>query len=205
MIGSARVGERRLNALIAELGSGTTRGAVEVVLDGAERQARAVIAEWLDGEYEGVAHLDDDGHGFHDIHIHTRVTVRGSDLRVALSDSHPQVLGFVNSPCPDMRSAVAMALAYLIDPDTPKNDGTFRPLEVIAKEGAVVWAREGAPVTLATKHPHHDHAAACRHIQHPRDTASAAQAHLPQPSGQMPYMRRAHAFQADRLRIPAYF
>ena len=152
MIGSARVGERRLNALLAELGSETTHAAVEAVLDGAERQARAVIAGWPDGEYEGVAHLDDDGHGFRDIHIRARVTVRGSDLRIDLSDSHPQVLGFVNSSYPNMRSAVAMALAYLIDPDTPKNDGTFRPLEVIAKEGTVVWAREGAPVTLATNH-----------------------------------------------------
>ena len=33
-----------------------------------------------------------------------------------------------------------MALAYLIDPETPKNDGAFRPLEVIAKQGTVVWA-----------------------------------------------------------------
>ena len=80
------------------------------------------------------------------------MTVRGSDLRIDLGDSHPQVLGFVNSSYPNMRSAVAMALAYLIDPDTPKNDGTFRPLEVVAKEGTVVWAREGAPVTLATNH-----------------------------------------------------
>ena len=29
--------------------------------------------------------------------------------------------------------AAAMALAYLIDPETPKNDGTFRPLRVVAK------------------------------------------------------------------------
>ena len=52
--------------------------------------------------------------------------------------------GFVNSSYPNMRSAVAMALAYLIDPDTPKNDGTFRPLEVIAKAGTVVWANPPA-------------------------------------------------------------
>jgi N-methylhydantoinase B len=51
-----------------------------------------------------------------------------------------------------MQSAVAVALSYLIDPHTPKNDGTFRPLEVIAKPGTVVWANEGAPVTLATNH-----------------------------------------------------
>ena len=46
----------------------------------------------------------------------------------------------------------AVALSYLIDPHTPKNDGTFRPLEVIAKPGTIVWANEGAPVTLATNH-----------------------------------------------------
>src|SRR2546430_7673393 len=39
--------------------------------------------------------------------------------------------------------SVAAALAYLIDPDTPKNDGAFRPLKVVAKPGTVVWANAG--------------------------------------------------------------
>jgi N-methylhydantoinase B len=43
-----------------------------------------------------------------------------------------------------MQSAVAMAFAYLIDPDIPKNEGAFRPLTVVAKPGTVVWAHEGA-------------------------------------------------------------
>jgi len=51
-----------------------------------------------------------------------------------------------------MYSSVVVALSYLIDPDTPKNDGTFRPLTIIAKPGTVVWANPGAPVTLATNH-----------------------------------------------------
>ena len=38
------------------------------------------------------------------------------------------MIGFVDSSSPNMRSEVAMALVYVIDPDTPKNDGTFRPL-----------------------------------------------------------------------------
>ncbi len=44
MIGSARIGERRLAQLLAEFGSATTHAAVEAVLDGAERQVRAIIA-----------------------------------------------------------------------------------------------------------------------------------------------------------------
>ena len=152
MIGSARVGERRLLALLDEYGPATAGAAVEAILDGAERQTRACIASWTDGVYRGESILDDDGHGFRDIHVRATVTKRGSDLVVDLSDSHPQVTGFVNSSYPNMRSAVAMALAYLIDQATPKNDGTFRPLTVVAKPGTVVWANPPAPLTLCTNH-----------------------------------------------------
>jgi N-methylhydantoinase B len=108
MIGSAHGGERRMLALAAEFGWPTTNAAIEAVLAGAERQTRAVIAQWKDGVYQGEAMLDDDGRGNDDIHIR--------------------------------------------DPDTPKNDGTFRPITIIAKPGTVVWANPGAPVTLATNH-----------------------------------------------------
>jgi N-methylhydantoinase B len=152
MIGSARVGERRLQALLGEYGVDTALLGVEAVLDGAERQARACIATWKDGVYRGEAILDDDGHDRRDIHIRATVTKRGSELTVDLSDSDPQTAGFVNSSYANMRAAVAMALAYLIDPETPKNDGTFRPLKVVAREGTVVWARPPSPVTLCTNH-----------------------------------------------------
>jgi N-methylhydantoinase B len=46
-----------------------------------------------------------------------------------------------------------MAFAYLIDADIPKNTGALRPLKVTAKQGTVVWADPGRPVTLCTSHP----------------------------------------------------
>jgi len=152
MIGSARVGERRLAALLSEYGVERTLAGVDAVLDAAERRARACIAEWKDGVYRGEAFLDDDGRGNRDIWIRATVTKRGSDLTVDISDCHPQVTSFINSSYANMRAAVSMALAYLIDPDIPKNDGAFRPLTVIAREGTVAWARPPAPVTLCTNH-----------------------------------------------------
>jgi N-methylhydantoinase B len=152
MIGSARVGERRLQALLDEYGLERTLAGVEAVLDSAERRTRACIAEWRDGVYRGEAFLDDDGRGHRDIWIRAIVTKRGSDLTVDLRDCHPQVDSFINSSYANMRAAVGMALAYLIDPDIPKNDGTFRPLTVLAREGTVAWARPPAPVTLCTNH-----------------------------------------------------
>src|SRR5262249_27971769 len=146
MIGSARLGERRLARLLHEFGSATTRAAVSAILDASERQVRAIIAAWPDGLYAGEAFLDDDGHGAKDVHIRVRIAKRGSDLEVDLTDCHPEVRGFINSSLANTHSAVVVALAYLIDPDTPKNDGAFRPLRVMLKEGTVVCPRPGAPV-----------------------------------------------------------
>jgi N-methylhydantoinase B len=152
MIGAARLGEKRLAAVLAEFGAVTLRAAVDAMLDGAERHARAIVAGWTDGSYDGQAVLDDDGHGTENIIVRARVTIAGSNVTVDLSHSDPQVRGFVNSSHANMQSAVAMAFAYLLDPDCPRNDGAFRPLTVIARPGTVVWANEGAPVTLCTSH-----------------------------------------------------
>jgi N-methylhydantoinase B len=139
--------------LFAELGAPVVEAAVEAVLDAAESQARAVVATWKDGTFYGEAFLDDDGRGRQDIRIAARVTKRGSDIEVDLSDSDPQALSFVNSSHANMHAAVVMAFAYLIDPDTPKNSGALRPLKVAARQGTIVWADPGLPVTLCTSHP----------------------------------------------------
>src|SRR5215470_16505609 len=152
MIGSARVGERRLLALVDEYGVDTVIATVGEILDGAERQARQCVRGWKDGVYRGESVLDDDGHGITDIRLRATVTKRGDALVVDLTDCDPQVIGFVNSSFPNTMSAVHMAFAYLIDPRTPKNEGTFRPVKVIAKQGTIVWPFPPAPVTLSTNH-----------------------------------------------------
>ena len=152
MIGSARVGERRVASLVDEYGAGTVRGAVDEILDGAERQARACVRTWKDGVYRGETILDDDGHGTTDIHVRATVTKKGDGLTVDLTDSHRQVTGFVNSAFPNTMSAVHMAFAYLLDPRTPKNSGTFRPVTVITRPGTIVHPNPPAPVTLSTNH-----------------------------------------------------
>ncbi|WP_137391164.1 hydantoinase B/oxoprolinase family protein [Rhodoligotrophos defluvii] len=153
MIGAAHLGERRLKKLFDEVGAEVTVDAVEAILDGAERRARAIVESWKDGVYYGEAFLDDDGRGRENIRIAAKVTKTGSDLEIDLTDSDPQSNSFANSSHANTQAAVAMAFAYLIDPDIPKNDGVFRILKVKAKPGTVVWAENNAPVTLSTTHP----------------------------------------------------
>jgi len=125
---------------------------VDAMLDAAERRARSIVSTWKDGVFAGEAVLDDDGFGKTNIVIRAEVTKDGSDVTVDLSGSDPQVTGFINSSHANTQSAVAIAFAFLLDPDINKNDGAFRPLKVILKEGTIVWAREGAPVTMCTSH-----------------------------------------------------
>ena len=151
-IGSVRLGETRLQTLMTEFKPRLVSAAVEVILDSAEQQARDVIEAWADGIYEGEALLDDDGRGNQDIAIRAKVTIHGNDLDVDLSASDDEVTSFVNSSHANMQSAVAMAFSFLFDADTPKNDGSLRPVNIVAREGSVVWASPGAPVTLSTSH-----------------------------------------------------
>ncbi len=151
-IGSVKLGEKRLGELIAEFGADTVTAAKERILDAAESQARAVIDTWQDGVYRGEALLDDDGRGNLDITVRATVTIDGSEIEVDLSESDPQVESFINSSFANSQSAVVMTLAYLLDPGIAQNAGTIRPLSVKMREGTVVWARPGAPVTLCTSH-----------------------------------------------------
>jgi N-methylhydantoinase B len=153
MVGAAHLGERRMAKLFAEFGATVVQNAIESILDAAEQQTRAAVATWKDGVFYGEALLDDDGGTRTDLRIAAKVTKRGSNIEVDLSGSDPQTTSFVNSSHANMQAAVVMAFAYLIDADIPKNSGALRPLTVIAKQGTIVWADPGRPVTLCTSHP----------------------------------------------------
>lgn len=153
MVGAAHLGQRQLEKLFAEFGLDMVERAVEAILDAAEHQTRTVVAGWRDGVFEGEAFLDDDGHTRTDLRIAARVTKSGSDIEVDLTQSDSQTDRFVNSSHANTQAAVAMAFAYLIDPQTPKNDGALRPLKVVLKQGTIVWADPGRPVTMCTSHP----------------------------------------------------
>lgn len=152
MLGAAKLGANRLNELLAQHGGEGLMAAMEAILDLSHAHTRRILESWPDGTWSGTAILDDDGHGNENIAIRATCTKQGGTLTVDLTASDDQVPGFVNSSYPNMFSAVCMGFAYLLDPDVNKNEGAFRALKVVAREGSVVWAREGAAVTLCTSH-----------------------------------------------------
>jgi N-methylhydantoinase B len=151
-IGSAKLAERRLHALEKEFSSDIILASVTRILGATEKQTRAVISAWRDGTYEGTALLDDDGRGHDDIAIRAKVTVSGSNLTVDLTGSDDEVDSFVNSSLANTRSAVLVAISVLIDPETPKNEGVARVVEILTRRGSIVDPNPGRPVTMCTSH-----------------------------------------------------
>jgi N-methylhydantoinase B len=151
-IGSVLLAERRLKALAAEFGGDTISHCVSRILDATEAQTRKIFSDWKDGIYFGEACLDDDGRGNNDIAIRAKVTVSGSNLTVDLRTSDRQVESFLNSSVANTRSAVIVAIAVLLDPDIPKNEGVARPVEIVTEPGTIVHPHPGAPVTMCTSH-----------------------------------------------------
>lgn len=153
MTGSCQIARRRLTELIDRFGKNWVLSTIDYLIDYSERRFRAEIEKWPDGTYEGVSYLDSDGLETRDIKFQVTATVKGSDLKIDFTGSSPQAPGPVNSPIANTWSIVFIALSCMIPEDIPKNEGIFRPVELVAPEGSVVNPREGAPTGICTVHP----------------------------------------------------
>ena len=151
-MGSVEIAARRIRSLLAEYGPQMLDATVAQLMDAAEAQVRRFVSQWPDGVYQGETFVDNDGFGAEMIPVRARVTVRGDELTVDLSNSSPQVTGFINSAYANTRSIVHATVMYLAPADLPKNEGSMRPVLVIAPEGLIVNAVAPAPVTMSTNH-----------------------------------------------------
>ena len=118
------------------------------IFDYSERSFRSEISKWPQGTYTGRSTLDTDFRGQIDINVDVKVTVRGDEIEVDFTGSHPQTQGLINSVPGNTLSYVYMAFTALC-PEIPVNSGFFRPIKTILPEGTVViLARR--PAGLAT-------------------------------------------------------
>ena len=151
-IGSVQIAARRLQVLLDDYGADGLMTSVEAILDSAERRIRQLIEGWPDGVYRGETLLDDDGFDAEAIPIRAKVTVQDDTMTIDLSDSSPQVTGFINSAYANTRSLAHVAIMYMAPSDVPKNEGSMRPVKVIAPRGLIVNPNPPAPVCMSTNH-----------------------------------------------------
>jgi N-methylhydantoinase B len=161
MVGSTRVGARRIVEVVEELGVTGFRAYCEALLDYAEAMTRRELEHIPDGTYEAVESMNNGGFTDAPVKIAVRVSVRGSDVSVDFSGTDPQLKSYKNSSLANTYSSVFLAISTLLDPYIPHNEGSYRMIQVVAPRGTVVNPDEPAPLTYATVYPAYEIIHAC--------------------------------------------
>ncbi len=140
-VAAHRVGERRLRAIVARHGLPVIARQMADLQDYAERVMRARIRAIPDCACQFTDHLDDDGFGSGPLAISCRLSVTGSDAVVDFRDSADQAVGGVNANRAVTTAAVMYSFRCLVDPETPYNAGTLRPIRILTRPGSLCDAR----------------------------------------------------------------
>lgn len=156
MLGSTRIGAGRVVELVDDLGLDVALAAFDSVCDHADGVFRTLISALPDGTWTATEHWEDDCFGPADLKIEMALTIAADQVTVDFTGTDDQIAGFKNSGWVNTWSAVSMGLASFFDPDLPRNEGTFRCVEMIAPEGSIVNARPPAPMTMNTVIPAHE-------------------------------------------------
>jgi N-methylhydantoinase B len=144
-IAAARLGVTRFQDLIEKYGLETVKNSCDQLMDYSEKMLRKRIAEIPDGEYTAEGWCDDDGRN-RDVRLPIKVTVTidGDNAEVDLTGSADQVPTGYNVPF-EGSTKVACYFAFralLLDQATtdeyiPQNQGSFRPISVVAPLGSI--------------------------------------------------------------------
>jgi len=146
-LGADRLGERRLQELVAKYGRDKILAGYARLFDIGEARVRAAVAEWADGRYQAERFVDDDGIALEQpVRIHVVVEKRGDRLHFDFSGSADQTQGPANIRPPLVQAACAYALISLIDPHMYVSSGLLRAFSIDAREGSVLNPRFPAPV-----------------------------------------------------------
>jgi N-methylhydantoinase B len=137
------VGARSLLALMEEFRLDTLDAVAETIIRRSEEAMRRAIAAVPDGEYASETAAD----GFdRPIRIKTRVVVAGDTVTVDYTGTSPRDRRGINVPLNYTEAYTTFAIKAAISPEVPNNDGSFRPIRVIAPPDCILNAQPPAPV-----------------------------------------------------------
>ena len=142
-------GEKQVIELLEKYRIDTIEACVKEMYDHGERMTRLALEELPDGTWTAEDFMDSNGIDLDTtIPIKVAVTIKGSEITINLTGSAPEQAGPMNGLWVTTVSAARMALKALTTPDLPANEGSNRPLTVIAPEGTVYNCGPLAPCFL---------------------------------------------------------
>ena len=150
-LAAGKTAENRGLELVAKYGNAVFEASLDELLAHGERTVRAAIGRIPDGAYEAEGFHDGDGRSEEPIPIRVRITVSGGDLTVDLTGSAPQRASSSGN-CHWLTTVAASreSIMFLADTSMGANEGSYRPIEVIAPHGSVFRPLHPAPTTTGT-------------------------------------------------------
>jgi N-methylhydantoinase B len=139
-IAAVRIGAKRLTELADKYGVETFEAAMTNFMDHGEKIALAELAKLPQGTFE-LTEEQDDGRMFN-----VKITISSTEFIVDLRDNPDQDTGPSNAGYDDTLVSMQVIFKALTDPTSPANEGSFRPLRVLTREGSCFHAREPAAV-----------------------------------------------------------
>jgi N-methylhydantoinase B len=148
-IAGCHFGEKQVTELLEKYGVATIDACIQEMYDHSERITRLAIEKIPDGTWTAEDFMDSNGID-PDKPIKTKVTVtvKGSDIIIDFTGSDPEQRGPMNGLWVTTLSAARMAVKALTSPELPANEGSNRPITVIAPQGCVYNAGPNAPCFL---------------------------------------------------------
>ncbi len=151
MIGSVRVGERRLLGVMNMWGEEKLRKFLLDLIEYTEFLMRDELAKVPDGTYYGEAFSDERTETDQFVTIRCSTTVKGDSIEIDLTGSDPMVSRYYNSTIANTYSSVFIALMTSIGRHIKyRCEGVMTPVEIKTTPGTVVHATYPAPHGLCT-------------------------------------------------------
>jgi N-methylhydantoinase B len=139
-IASVRIGAKRLVELAGRYGVATFERAMTSFMDYGEEVSLKELAHLPKGTFQ-LSEEQDDGRAFN-----VKITISDSEFLVDLTDNPDQSNNPVNTSRDGVMVAAQMIFKSLTDPYSPANEGSFRPIRLLTREGSVFHAKEPAPI-----------------------------------------------------------
>ncbi len=148
-VAGCHFGEKQVIELLHKYGSATVAACVQEMYDHSERITRLAIEKISDGVWTAEDIMDSNGIDLDKpIKIKVTVTIKGSNITLDFTGSDPEQRAPMNGLWVTTLSAARMAVKALTNPELPANEGSNRPVTVIAPQGCVYNAGPNAPTFL---------------------------------------------------------
>jgi N-methylhydantoinase B len=134
---------RRLQEFLDDAGMVDLRALSTTLIGRADHAMRKAITEVPDGIYR--AAIDADGFDEDETHIECAVHVNGDQLHIDYEGTSAQINRGLNCVMNYTDAYSAYPVKCALDPETPRNEGSYHPISVTAPVGSILNPRFPAP------------------------------------------------------------